>query len=75
MTVGGVAHDVDLQSMPRPKPAIPADAAQLRALQADLADLSVPALLGVRDAVAAALLRERISATDVRAVLAARLPR
>ncbi|MDQ6856839.1 MAG: hypothetical protein M3Z57_07190 [Candidatus Dormibacteraeota bacterium] len=55
--------------MPRTQPAIPAASARLRQLQARLPELSVPALLRVRDALEALLERERIRVTDVHAAL------
>ncbi|HEY2570340.1 MAG TPA: hypothetical protein VGI27_02650 [Solirubrobacteraceae bacterium] len=55
--------------MPRPEPAIPAASARLRRLQARLPELSVPALLRVRDALEALLQRDRIRVGDLGAVL------
>ena len=59
--------------MPRRPPAIPADAVQVRHVEATLVDLSVPALRA-RDAAAAALRRERLRPADVAAVLRAAGP-
>ena len=55
--------------MPRSEPAIPAASARLRRLQARLPDLSVPALLRLRDAIEPVLARDRIRLSDVSAVL------
>lgn len=55
--------------MPRSEPAVPAASARVRRLQARLPELSVPALLRVRDAVEPLLERERISLADVNTVL------
>ena len=55
--------------MPRRTTARPADAASLRALQQRLPELSVPALLRVRDAIEALEARPRLRASDVAAVL------
>ncbi len=57
--------------MPRPQPAIPAASARLRRLQARLPELSVPALLRVRDALEGLLERDRIRAVDVNVALRA----
>jgi hypothetical protein len=57
--------------MPRSAPAIPAASARLRRLQAQLPELSVPALLRVRDALEALLERDPIRVTDVNTVLRA----
>jgi hypothetical protein len=57
--------------MPRSEPAIPAASARLRRLQARLPELSVPALLRVRDALEALLERETIRVSDVNAALRA----
>jgi hypothetical protein len=57
--------------MPRSEPAIPAASARLRRLQARLPELSVPALLRVRDAVEPLLEQERVRISDVNAVLRA----
>jgi hypothetical protein len=57
--------------MPRSEPAIPAASARLRRLQARLPQLSVPALLRVRDALEALLERERIRVGDVDIVIRA----
>jgi hypothetical protein len=51
--------------MPRTPAAIPAASAQLRRLQGRLSELSVPALLRVRDALEALLGQERIRVSDV----------
>jgi hypothetical protein len=58
-----------LALMPRSEPAIPAASARLRRLQARLPDLSVPALLRLRDAIEPVLARDRIRLIDVSAVL------
>lgn len=57
--------------MPRREPAIPAATARLRRLQARLPELSVPALLRVRDAVEPLLEQDLIRLADVSTVLAA----
>jgi hypothetical protein len=57
--------------MPRREPAIPAASARLRRLQAGLPELSVPALLRLRDAIEPVLARERVPLSDVSAVLRA----
>jgi hypothetical protein len=57
--------------MPRSEPAVSAAAARLRRLQARLDQLSVPALLRVREVLEPLLERERISVRDVNAVLRA----
>jgi hypothetical protein len=57
--------------MPRSEPAIPAASARVRRLQSRLPELSVPALLRVRDALDPLLEQERISLKDVNAVLRA----
>lgn len=56
-------------AMPRSEPAIPAASARLRRLQARLPELSVPALLRLRDELEPLLDRERIRLSDVNAVL------
>ena len=57
--------------MPRSEPAIPAASARVRRLQARLPELSVPALLRLRDAVEPLLERERIRLSEVNTVLRA----
>jgi hypothetical protein len=57
--------------MPRSEPAIPAASARVRRLQDRLSELSVPALLRVRDSLEAVLEQERVSVNDVNAVLRA----
>jgi hypothetical protein len=57
--------------MPRSEPAVPAASARLRRLQARLPELSVPALLRVRDALEGLLERDRIRVSDVSSVLRA----
>jgi hypothetical protein len=57
--------------MPRTPVAIPAASARLRRLQARLPELSVPALLRLRDALEALLASERIRVSDVATVLRA----
>jgi hypothetical protein len=57
--------------MPRREPAIPAASARLRRLQARLPELSVPALLLLRDAIEPVLARQQIRLSDVSAVLRA----
>jgi hypothetical protein len=57
--------------MPRSEPAIPIASARLRRLQARLPELSVPALLRVRDALEPVLERERVRLVDVNTVLRA----
>ncbi|MDQ2960464.1 MAG: hypothetical protein M3R48_05370 [Candidatus Dormibacteraeota bacterium] len=57
--------------MPRRTPAVPADTAHLRGLRARLADLPVPALLRMRDAVEAALALQTVTSAAVAAVLEA----
>jgi hypothetical protein len=57
--------------MPRSEPAIPAASARLRRLQAQLPELSVPALVRVRDELEALLENERIRLSDVNAVIRA----
>ena len=54
--------------MPRTPAAIPAASARLRRLQARLPELSVPALLRVRDALEALLEKERVRVSDVSTV-------
>ncbi len=51
--------------MPRTPVAIPAASARLRRLQARLPELSVPALLRMRDALEALLERETIRVSDL----------
>ncbi len=57
--------------MPRTTAAIPAASASLRRLQARLPELSVPALLRVRDALEALLEQDTIRVRDVSGVLRA----
>lgn len=57
--------------MPRREPAVSAASARLRSLQARLPELSVPALLEVRDALEPLLAGERVRIGDVDAVLRA----
>jgi hypothetical protein len=57
--------------MPRSEPAIPAASARLRRLQARLPEVSVPALLRMRDSLDELLQQERIRVSDVNAVLRA----
>ncbi len=57
--------------MPRSEPAIPAASARVRRLQDRLPKLSVPALLRVRDSLEPLLEQERITVSDVNAVLRA----
>jgi hypothetical protein len=57
--------------MPRSAPAIPAASARVRRLQERLPELSVPALLRVRDSLEALLEQERVSVSDVNSVLRA----
>jgi hypothetical protein len=57
--------------MPRSEPAIPIASARLRRLQVRLPELSVPALLRVRDALEPVLERERVRLVDVNTVLRA----
>ncbi len=57
--------------MPRREPAIPAASARLRRLQARLPELSVPALLLLRDAIEPVLAHQQIRLSDVSAVLRA----
>jgi hypothetical protein len=58
-------------AMPRSEPAIPAASARVRRLQDRLPDLSVPALLRVRDALEPLLEQERITLRDVDSILRA----
>ena len=60
-----------LIAMPRSEAAIPIASAQVRRLQDRLPELSVPALLRVRDALEPLLDKERIRLSDVDAVLRA----
>jgi hypothetical protein len=55
--------------MPRSEPAIPAASSRVRRLQARLPELSVPTLLRLRDAAESLLERDRISLSDVSAML------
>lgn len=57
--------------MPRSEPAIPAASARVRRLQARLPELSVPALLRMRDALEPLLEQERLNVADVTTVLRA----
>ncbi|HSP64648.1 MAG TPA: hypothetical protein VLO10_00525 [Candidatus Deferrimicrobium sp.] len=57
--------------MPRTQPAVPAASARLRQLQARLPELSVPALLRLRDALETLLASERIHVGDVDTALRA----
>ncbi len=57
--------------MPPKQAALPAASARLRRLQARLPELSVPALLRVRDALEALLGNDRIRVVDVTTVLRA----
>ena len=57
--------------MPRREPTVATACARLRRLQARLPDLSVPALLQVRDAIEPLLDAERLRSGDVDAVLRA----
>ena len=57
--------------MPRPPLSTPAAAERVRGLQSRLSQLSVPVLLRVREAAAAALERETLRARDADAVVRA----
>jgi hypothetical protein len=57
--------------MPQREPAVSAASARVRRLQARLPELSVAALLRVRDAIEPALARESVRVSDVDSVLRA----
>jgi hypothetical protein len=57
--------------MPRSEPAIPVASGRLRRLEARLPELSVSALLAVREVLEPLLDRDRVGVSDVNAVLRA----